>query len=354
MQEMKLAAKTMLRNMQYNYCLDFIKGIACIFVVFMHCEFPGLTGIAVQAISRFCVPFFFMVSGYFCFRPLSANEHGEGTRIIKKKVFHIGRITFYACLFYLAFVLLQQLFFHNQQFAITRKEAIYWMVFNVPRIVAGQYWFLFALLYAYIFYGILERFDLRRFAYILAAIMFVIYVFMAQGMHLAGVKIPNCYYRNWLIEAFPYFMLGHWIHENQEKINITNSTLLIVIVVTTLLCWVERWLMGRDFGVNIVTIPQVFALFVYGVKNPTRQEGVLQILGRDCSMLVYIIHPAVWHSLDYLYANVGISENMLALYVKPLLVLAFSILCALLFNVIVAKIKFSGAAEKKFRFGREI
>ena len=56
---------------QYNYCLDFIKGIACIFVVFMHCEFPGILGTAVQAISRFCVPFFFMVSGYFCFRPLA-------------------------------------------------------------------------------------------------------------------------------------------------------------------------------------------------------------------------------------------------------------------------------------------
>lgn len=56
---------------QYNYCLDFIKGIACIFVVFMHCEFPGVIGTAVQAISRFCVPFFFMVSGYFCFRPLA-------------------------------------------------------------------------------------------------------------------------------------------------------------------------------------------------------------------------------------------------------------------------------------------
>lgn len=58
---------------QYNYCLDYLKGIACIFVVFMHCEFPGVMGIAVQAISRFCVPFFFMVSGWFCFRPLDRN-----------------------------------------------------------------------------------------------------------------------------------------------------------------------------------------------------------------------------------------------------------------------------------------
>lgn len=329
---------------QYNYCLDFLKGIACMFVVFMHCEFPGITGIAVQAISRFCVPFFFMVSGYFCFRPLmqqydiqnaaTIKQKGGNHQIIKKKVAHIAKITLYASLFYLAFVLLQQLIFHNQNFTITRRALLNWVVFNVPQVVAGQYWFLFALLYAYIFYGLLEKLNLRKFSYILAAIMFVIYVIMAQGMHLVGIGIPNHIYRNWLVEAFPYFMLGHWIHENQERINISNKTLITIIIVTTLLCWVERWIMGRDFGVNIVTIPQVFALFVYGVKNPTHHEGVIQRLGRDCSMLVYILHPAVWHSLDGMYKIGGLSSNLPALYLKPILVLAISILMALLFNAI--------------------
>ena len=339
---------------QYNYCLDFLKGIACMFVVFMHCEFPGITGVAVQAISRFCVPFFFMVSGYFCFRPLVQQSESQRTMIlnkesnsliIRKKVLHIAKITLYASLFYLAFVLSKQLLFHNQNFTITKKALFNWVVFNVPRVIAGQYWFLFALLYAYIFYGILERFNLRKFSYILAGIMFVVYIVMAQGMHLAGIKIPNHFYRNWLIEAFPYFMLGHWIHENQEKINITNRSLVTIIIATTLLCWVERWIMGRDFGVNIVSIPQVFALFVYGVKNPTNHEGALQRLGRDCSMLVYILHPAVWHALDDVYRFAGISKNLPALYMKPLLVLGFSIVLALLFNAIVSKIKTKQSTE---------
>lgn len=325
---------------QYNYCLDFIKGIACIFVVFMHCEFPGLAGVAVQAISRFCVPFFFMVSGYFCFRPLIANANrGSSPMIIKRKIVHIGKITLYACLFYLGFVLLQHTVFHNVNFSITWKNLFNWVVFNVPKVVAGQYWFLFALLYAYVLYGTMERFNLRRVSYILAAAMFVVYIIMAQGMHLAGIGIPNHIYRNWLVEAFPYFMLGHWIHENQDRINLSNKTLITIIVVSTLLCWAERWMMGRDFGVNIVTIPQVFALFVYGVKNPTRHEGVIQRLGRDCSMLVYIFHPAVWHSLDGVYKLAGISENLPLLYLKPILVLAISILISLMFNQIMSLVK---------------
>lgn len=333
---------------QYNYCLDFLKGIACIFVVFMHCEFPGVTGVAVQAISRFCVPFFFMVSGYFCFRPLlqqadSKNvavvNKGYNSLIIKNKILHIAKITLFASLFYLAYVLLRQSIFHNVSFSITIRQLFNWVVFNVPKVIAGQYWFLFALLYAYIFYGILERFNLRKFEYGLAAILFVVYICLAQGAHLCGIKIPNMFYRNWLIEAFPYFMLGHWIHENQKRINIQNKTLVAIIVVTTLLCWVERWIMGRDFGVNIITIPQVFALFLYGVKNPTLHEGAIQRFGRDCSMLVYILHPAIWHTMDDLYGHWGISEYMAAMYIKPLLVLGCSILFALLFNAIVTKVK---------------
>lgn len=328
--------------MQYNYCLDFIKGIACIFVVFMHCEFPGLTGVAIQAISRFCVPFFFMVSGYFCFRPLIegpdnksaavSNKEKFNSLIIRRKVIHIAKIALYASLFYLGFVLLQYTIFHNINFTMTARQLFNWVVFNEPRVIAGQYWFLFALLYAYVFYGILERFNLRRFAYFLAALMFLVYICLAQGTHLAGLKIPNMAYRNWLVEAFPYFMLGHWIHENQNRIDVSNKALLTIIIVSTLLCWVERWIMGRDFGVNIVTIPQVFALFVYGVKNPTKHEGVLQRLGRDCSMLVYILHPAIWHTLDNVYNSAGISDNMPAVFVKPLLVLGFSVLLALTFN----------------------
>lgn len=95
---------------------------------------------------------------------------------------------------------------------------------------------------------------------------------------------------------------------------------------------VELWFMGRDFGVNIVTIPQVFALFVYGLKNPQRHKGFIQCLGRDCSMLVYILHPAVWHLLERIYDSSGWNDNMPALYLMPVFVFAISIILAIMFN----------------------
>lgn len=251
-------------------------------------------------------------------------------------------------MFYFIFAQLQHLFFHNVDFTINGRQLFDWVLFNQPSVIAGQYWFLFALLYAYLLYGISEHLRLRKLTYFLAALLFVVYISLAQGLHLAGIHIPNMIYRNWLIEAFPFFMLGHWIHEYQDKINISNKVLIGIIVITTLLCWIERWLMGRDFGVNIVTIPQVFAMFVYGIKNSPSHEGMIQRLGRDCSMLVYILHPAVWHSFEGIYKKIGISNNMVALYMMPIIVLLFSILFSLLFNELKNEFKESRVATNTF------
>ena len=162
--------------------------------------------------------------------------------------------------------------------------------------------------------------------------MFSVYFCLAQGLSLFGYNTPSYIYRCWLVEGFAFFMLGHWIHEHQNDINISNRPLLWILVVSTLLCLLERYLMGCDFGVNICSIPQVFALFVYAVKNPESHAGFIQKLGKECSMLVYILHPAVWHSLDGVYSIFGIGDSLLALYLKPIFVVGISVLLAMAFN----------------------
>lgn len=315
---------------QYNYCLDYIKGIACIFVVWMHCEFPGILGIAVQAVSRFSVPLFFMVSGYFCF-----SSNGESN--LRRKIGHVAKITFYSCLFYLCFKLFLHLVFQNQSFILSFQKLVRWMVFNTPPIVAGQYWFLFALLYTYIFFFIIRRFCSNRSLYLLAALMFIIYILLAQGTHLAGIHLPNHLYRNWLVEGYAFFMLGHFLHEYQDRINVNNSTIISIMVVFTILCWFERYILGRDFGVNICTIPQVTAMMLYAIKNPMRHKGMIQELGKRCSMFVYILHPAIWHLTEGVYKNAGVSDNMTALYLMPIIVVIATILISFLCDSVLIK-----------------
>ncbi|MBQ3426756.1 MAG: acyltransferase [Clostridia bacterium] len=317
----------------YNYCLDFIKGIACICVVFMHCEFPGIMGTAIQSISRFCVPFFFMVSGYFCY-----YEDKTRAKSTWLKIKHILMITAVASLFY-AITAVITAKITGKTLNVSINQILYWLVFNNPSIIVSQLWFLFALIYVYIMYAVVERFNLYRLAYIMIPILLLIYTVMAQGAHLAGVSIPNMYYRNFLIEGFPLFMLGHWIHRNKDRLDISNKTLIVVIAASTLLCVAERFILGRDFGVNICSFPQVTALFLYAVNNPEKHEGAVQRLGKDCSMLVYILHPFVWHSFEGIYSKVGIGENTAALYIMPIIVVIVSIGLAVLCNTVSAHIK---------------
>ena len=309
---------------KYNYCLDFIKGIACILVVFMHCEFPGILGTAVQAVSRFCVPLFFMVSGYFCY--FVSTESPEISSKMIKKIKHVGKITLFACLAYIAFDIVQYFIFDRSVFTFSKGSLLNLIFFNKPFIVASQYWFLFALLYDYILFAIVLKYRIVKPIYVIAFCMIAVYITLAQGAHLLGIHIPNCYYKNFGVEGLCFFVMGNWIHYSQSKLKFTPGWVLAIAFVCTVLCLLERYVMGRDFGVNILTFPQVFCLFLYAVNNPDRHAGIIQTIGKRYSMFVYIIHPIVWHSMEYVYDGCSLSQNKLALYLMPLIVVSLALL----------------------------
>lgn len=313
-----------------NEILNAVKGIACIAVVFMHCEFPGLLGTIVQALTRFCVPFFFMISGYYCFYSDEVDTYEK----MPAKLKHIGMITLNSTLFYLAVAYLW-----GASFKITMGGVISWVVFNSPLIVVGQLWFLFALLYDYLFFTLVCKTKTQRLVMFLTPLLFIAYISLAQGAHLGGLHLPNMIYRNWLIEGLAYFMAGYWIHKNQSRLCFSNNTLLAVFITSTLLCLLERYLMGRDFGVNICTIPQVLTLFLLAVNNQSDKETWLSKLGKRYSMYVYILHPFVWHVLERIYARIGVSESIVALYLLPLLVVAGTLLMSHMVFVCNNKLK---------------
>ena len=290
-----------------NYCLDLAKAIACICVVFMHCEFPGYLGILVQCVSRFSVPLFFMISGYFCYRK-------DGETDYRKKIRHICKMILYGTVLYsILTVMLQEVY------PLTVKGLFDWIVFNEPEIIAPQMWFLFALLYDYILFSLVEKYKAYKIAYACIPLGIIIYIIMAQGMHLYGIKVTNYYYRNFLIEGFPLFSLGYLIHEKEEQIKVSDKILIGTMIVSTLLCPVERALLGRDFGVNIVTFFQVVSIFLYCLKHPDLGKGNrLAEFGATYSMYIYLFHPAIWILLKKVYKLLGLRSYPIAMYLMPI------------------------------------
>lgn len=233
-------------------------------------------------------------------------------------------------------------FITDSSISFEKSQIIYLLLFNKPFVIAGQLWFLFALLYVYIMYAVVQRFNLYKIAYISIPIFMLGYIILAQGLHLAGKSVPNMIYRNFLFEGFPFFMLGHLMHHKEDKIcnYFKNNVLLILLAFFTLLCLGERYVMGRDFGVNICTFPQVICIFILGMKNPANfEQHILRKIGTKLSMFVYIIHPFVWHTLEFAYefaySKVNLYENIAALYLMPILVLIVTlILSAILVSIL--------------------
>lgn len=50
-----------------NRCLNVLKGVACIGVVLIHIQFPGVTGLVVEKLSRFAVPLFLIIAGFYAY-----------------------------------------------------------------------------------------------------------------------------------------------------------------------------------------------------------------------------------------------------------------------------------------------
>ena len=82
--------------MTRNRSIDALRAIACAFVLFVHCPFPGVFGVLVSALARFAVPFFLMVSGYYCWR----NTDGAMLAAAKKQLRSTAKLTLIGTAFY--------------------------------------------------------------------------------------------------------------------------------------------------------------------------------------------------------------------------------------------------------------
>lgn len=259
----------------------------------------------------------------------------------------------------MVWAVVRSLVWHDKNLGVSLSQAVIWFAFNQPVVIGGHLWFLFALLYDYILVSLFDGKRIHKKQYLFGGISMCLLYVLGQVIWIFGIRftvpdffrcfvsvplpetvsVPNFIYRNWLIEGLAFFMLGRWIREHGDKVNLSNIALLFIVVVSSLLCLVERKIMGRDFGVNIFTLPQVFALFLYAVKNPEAHGGLMQRMGRDCSMLVYVLHIFVWEAIAKVYGAIGLNDNLLALYLLPIIVVIVSILMALLFNWFVSQAK---------------
>ena len=191
-----------------NDALNLLKGVACIAVVSIHVQFPGFFGQAVIALARSGVALFFVISGYYLYRP---DDEGRLNKL-PMKIVRIAKLSGKALLIYFAwesFVRLagggiEKVFQWYSEDLFTVKNLIQLFLFSYDPVV-GHLWFLIALLEAYILFMVLTRVKIRVHWLIAFAVLELHIVLMAFS-DIFGLGWNMHVFRSVWFYGFPFLM----------------------------------------------------------------------------------------------------------------------------------------------------
>lgn len=306
-----------------NSSLDVLKGVAAIFVILIHEQFPGTFGKWIAMLAGFAVPVFFMVSGYFSYNApkerLKTSIKHILVLIVIAYVLNIGRllVTNHFSVTAVCNYFIEEI--------LTIKHIAMWLLLNVT-LVSGVAWFLFALLYCYIFCLIFHKMFLsgKICAFIMlgfAGGLVLRMVFPLLGMNSFGTNNAWCC-------GIPYFLCGLFIRQKQEEIVpcVSCSKCCVAAGVGCVLITIA--LLVNDNISYIGVVPLAVSIFALCIKYPRLECGMLERIGNEHAFYVYIGHPIVIHFINAILPR---AEGGLMAWLRPLIVISMTIGSAMLF-----------------------
>lgn len=302
---------------QRNQTLELFKLFASIFVVFIHITLPGNFGTGMNCLARFAVPFFFAVSGYFCFQT-------REKRILKRAA-HIFTLLVGISLLYFATEIFYILrgsggsvsqalpeltkYLHE---LISLEHLSYFLLFSKP-LFNSTLWFLAALFlvylllfaYTYISSAIKEpqAAIIYEPLYLISAVLLVfLFVFTHLDAILDGIEIPRYFYRNTLFTGLPCFVLGLFIRQHQDKLQTVFSIKRCVgfFLLGGLLSLAECFGFAA-MEIYAGSVLMVLALLLLSVSHPhltnsSRKERLIALAGKE-STILYLLHPYLYYEI---------------------------------------------------------
>ena len=302
-------------NSARNTSLDVLKGIAALFVIWIHEQFPGLAGQLINHIGAFAVPVFFMVSGYFS-RYSSREKLGRSIRHILVLIL----ITY-------ALNLLRIVVFEGAAAALNAlinafspRTLVLWVMLNITPI-SGVAWFLFALLYCYILHRLFWSWATDRRVYLLIPVC--IAAGLAVRLFLPAVGTNNAWFC-----GIPCYLIGRWFREGRVSVRCLASAAVLGLAA----------LITGFFVMPALSYPAALGmaagLFGLCVRYPELRCGLLERIGGTYSFFVYIGHALMIHIFN---AIVPVGDSILLAWTRPVLLAAATIGCAALWYDLIRR-----------------
>lgn len=323
--------------------LDCLKGLACLAVVLIHYNFsggdiPGYIGISLKAACRFAVPVFFTISGFF----LTDSRDIDSGNLVRK-LRHVLKMIFFSGVFYLFFSLVWYRLYEGagwDRISFTLEQVtgdkLLKLFLTQDPLLYSHLWFLFGLFNCYAFVLLFIQKKNYKLIYLLAPVLLCIFACMQEfhlllaSVQLTGMDTRIYFYNSFLFRALPFFLSGMILRDRLAMIQqkpIRRSLFWILAAFGVCLAVAERFIFGES-QFYIGSYLTAYSLIIYALQYPDEKLHVLQHIGRDLSMWVYILHIAVGKGLDII-AKYGQLWGHNWYYIsRPLIIIAISLFIA--------------------------
>lgn len=165
---------------------------------------------------------------------------------------------------------------------------------------------------------------------------------------LFNKEFPYIIVRNFIFVGIPYFSIGMFIRDNQEKLRkISNKKWFILMIIFILLNLLERFILvkyrinaTRDHYLNTTFLS--FSLFMFFANSNFIIRKYNDIIGK-LSTFIYIIHPMVAYFCAIFFKH--FLHSNLYLYFYPILVFITSTFIFYIISICrkYIKVKYSGS-----------
>lgn len=320
--------------------IDTIKFIAAVAVIIIHFAPEDALGKVLKVISRFAVPYFFMVSGYFV-----ANKDKKAiSRTLRKLV----RITFIASAFYLIYAV-----YKNGLQGISGElncaNLLKLLMFNSPQIVSAHLWYMYAAIYLYLIYKIYIKINSTRLDLPIGMFLIVLHLILVEIFPWIGVSVfrdNHPLVRNVWLMGFPFFLIGKYIYLHREKLHNPRIargaySCLAIGILTAYLTGAYNFGFYLELYVSSVLISiSVFVLVVQ--LSDLGRNTIFEKLGCNESMWIYLLHPVIGNSLIS-----GITNGRISWIIFGAIVILTTV-CSIIISKVSTKIRNAVAHGDKF------
>lgn len=305
-----------------NNTLNILKLICSIFVILIHVTFTDNINVIVKALSRFAVPFFLILSGYFAYN----------SKNIEKNIIKILKITILSTLLFLVSDIIFYYIINKPSDIFTKETLKNFILYDYLK-TSPHLWYLYSLIKTYIIYYFIKKINKLNILNIISIILLILGIYYYYMRSING-NIYVYEIRNTIFTSLPLFTLGSIINEYKINKKLNNKLTISLIILFTITTLIEsNYYPYQDLYISTPLLSSL--IFIYALNNPNKKANKLSKISEEYSLYIYIFHYYIIKIISYI-----IYPKVFRYYCKShMILIPVIIISTILLSYVYKKIK---------------